>query len=327
MKRLFLLLITALMIILCGGCKKCDCFDSSKYVQGDFIGTWKGTISTFKDNKQVKKTGEVIIYQAANGLEGIINMEGVYRITGLQFNNGFWYFDVVCSDTLNPECYNWSLSGFAVFSEAEHIDFHIAGNECGTLGKQYVNWEGTLAMYSDLPDPALYYSFGKQGNTWNYLINKKSTDTCMLQQKITEAPSDRLFNGSVSNSCGWPWQHKLFYWYLDPVMYTMYDESGNGAVAASFPIDVTPGQVYSYIHGNDTTQVTLVARYQEVTVPAGKYICTKYRIVEPADSVKSGTKTDYFLWINNQFGIIKKEVTTPSGPNDILTQILLNKSF
>ncbi|MEI6457274.1 MAG: hypothetical protein WCO93_13365, partial [bacterium] len=184
-----------------------------------------------------------------------------------------------------------------------------------------------LAMYSDLPDPAFYYSFGKQGNTWNYLINKKSTDTCMLQQKISDVPSDGSFNGTVANSCGWPWQHKLFYWYLDPVMYTMFDESGNGAVAASFPIDVTPGRVYTYIHGSDTTQVTLVARYQEVTVPAGNYICSKYRIVEPADSVKSGNKTDYFLWISNQFGIIKKEVTTPQSQNDISTQLLLNKNF
>ncbi len=327
MKRLLFFAVPAFFILLFGGCKKCDCFDPSTYVQSDFIGTWKGTLTTFKDNKSVKKSGDVVIYQAASGLEGILNMEGVYRLVGQQFNNGFWYFNVVCSDTLNPECSNWSLSGFASFSEPEHIDFHMAGNECGTLGKQYVNWEGTLAMYSDLPDPALYYSFGKQGNAWNYLINKVNTDTCSLQQKITETPSAGLFNGGISNSCGWPWQHKVFYWYVDPAMYTVYDESGSGSVAASFPIDVIPGRVYTYIHGNDTTQVTLVSRYQELTLPAGKFICTKYRVVEPADSVKSTTKTDYFLWINNQYGVVKKEVTAPYGPNDISTQLLISKNF
>jgi hypothetical protein len=327
MKRLLTLTITLFLILPYWGCKKCDCFDSSGKVPSDFIGTWKGTVTAFKDNKTEKKSGELIIYQSAGGLEGILNMEGVYRLVGTQFSNGFWYFDVICSDTLNPQCSNWSLTGFGVFSEAEHIDFHMAGNECGTLGKQYVSWEGTLAMYSDTPDPAYYYNFGKQGNTWNYLINKVSTDTCALEQKITGTPSAGLFNGTVANTCGWPWQHNLFYWYIDPVMFTIYDPSGSGAVAASFPIDVTPGTVYSYIHGNDTTRVTLVARYQEVSVQAGKFICSKYRVVEPADSVKSGTNTDYFLWINNQYGIIKKEVTTPYGPNDISTQLLINKNF
>lgn len=326
----FLFFVSALFLIIhFSGCKKCDCFDSAKYGPNDFIGTWKGSISTFKENKPIKKSGEVIIYSAGGGsnLVGIINMDGVNRIIGTQFNNGFWYFDVICSDTLNPECSNWNLTGFAVFSGELHVDLHIAGNECGKLGKQFVSWEGALDKYSDTPDSAVYYNFGKQGSTWDYIINKKNTDTCILQQKITDIPSAGLFDGTVTNNCGWPWQHKFFHWYLDPVMYSIYDESGSGAIVASFPIDVTPGRVYTYIHGSDTTQVMLVSRYDEVTVPAGKFNCSKYQIIESADTALTDTKTTYFLWLSNQYGIIKKEVSNPVGPDDISTQILLSKNF
>jgi len=329
MNRFIFFVFALVFVFYLSGCKKCDCFDSAKFGPNDFIGTWKGSISTFKDNKTVKKSGEIVIYSSGGGsnLAGIINMDGVNRIVGTQFNNGFWYFDVICNDTLNPECNKWDLTGFAVFTGDLHIDFNMAGNECGKLGKQFVSWEGGLDKYSDIPDSATYYNFGKQGNTWTYIIIKKSTDTCILEQKITDLPSAGLFNGTVSNSCGWQWQNKLFYWYLDPVMFSINDGSGSGFVITSFPIDVAAGRNYSYIHGSDTTQVMLVSRDEQLTVPAGKFNCTKFKIIETADTTRAETKTTYFLWLNNQYGIIKKEVSNPIGPNDISTQVLLSKNF
>jgi len=329
MNRLLIFAVIFSSLICFSGCKKCDCFDSSKFGPNDFTGTWKGSISAFRDNKTVIKSGEIIIYSSGNGsnLEGILNMEGVYRLAGTQFNNGFWYFDVICSDTLNPECNNWSLAGFAVFSGEFHIDINMAGNECGKSGKQFVSWEGGMDKYSDVPDSAVYYNFGKQGNTWRYLINKKNTDTCILEQKITEVPSAGLFNGTVTNYCGWQWKYKVFNWYVDPVMYSIHDESGSGQVSAAFPIDVTAGRTYSYIHGSDTTQVTLISRDEQVTVPAGKFNCAKFQITEPADTMRTVARTTYFLWLSNQYGIIKKEVPDPIDPNSISTQLLLSKNF
>ena len=103
-KIVFFLLITGL-IFPETSCKKSDSYDSSKAVTGDFIGTWTGKVSTFKNNHTIVLAGDIVFYYEPDGttVSGLMSLDKVYLIIPFQLANGTYYFSVVNSDTLDPE--------------------------------------------------------------------------------------------------------------------------------------------------------------------------------------------------------------------------------
>ena len=179
MKRFLLYLTCVFLIFASPGCKKKSGFDPLIKTQSDFIGTWKGTISAFRNNKLIRQTGNISIYPEAGGntLSGLIFMNGISYFRQFQFANGTLYFKMICNDQANPNCQNWSLSGYAVFSDEGKIEIKISGNECGTLGDQYISWDGTLVSTQVSADSILYYNFAKTGNSWTYKVILKNGDS------------------------------------------------------------------------------------------------------------------------------------------------------
>jgi len=329
MKRLLFSSFFLALLVAFAGCKKCNCFDSSLFGRTDFTGTWKGTITAFKNNQRIVKSGELVLYPVNNGasLGGIMIFEETSRLVEVQLNNGQWYFTVICSDTLNPQCSNWSLTGFAAFSDEQQIEINIAGNECGPSGKQFVSYEGTLSKYNDVPDPSAYFSFAKAGNIWGYKTTLNSTDTCSLNYQMGNLNPSGIFEGNVTNNCGWPWQYKSFYWYVDPAMFSVMADATSGSVIARFPIDMPTGTTYTYYYAGDTTNITLEARDVNVTLPLGNFNCIKFRQESTSPWVKGGGLKTSYIWINNQFGIVKQEFTNPVDSTDMVMQVLSSKNF
>src|SRR5512138_1229874 len=139
----------AAMLLVAGlfsGCTKESSYDPSTATLDDFVGTWRGTLSAFKNNQTIHRSGDIIFYYPAgsNRLAGIMVVDQVYVLEEIQFKNGVFYFSVLNSDTLNPLCLNWNLAGYASHTNPQQIYAYISGNECGILGKEFVGYEGNF---------------------------------------------------------------------------------------------------------------------------------------------------------------------------------------
>ncbi len=329
MKRYLLFLICALVLTAFPGCKKKSGFDPLTKSQSDFIGTWKGTISSFKDNKLIRQSGNVVFYPEAGGesLAGLLFMKENIFVRQFQFANGTVYFNVICNDPENPNCQNWSLSGYAVFSEEGKIELNISGNECGLAGNQYISWEGTMQSTQVAADSIRYFDFGRTGNTWTYNVRLQNGDSCLVQKQINQNPADYFFQGASSQACAWGGINKSFSWTVSPDTYTLNHDSTFSLNRVYFPIYAKPGVTYKYLINSDTTTVTLVDTSVWLTTPAGTFSCFRFRHTEPFYSgMVKNTKTSHF-WINNRYGIIRQEVANPVDSTSIQLQVLAGKNF
>jgi hypothetical protein len=328
MKNHLLILLCSIFLISGAGCKK-KSFDPTTKSQEDFIGTWKGGISTFKNNQLLKEYGTMVIYPNGTNsmLSGILFMTETSVFHEFQFVDGTLYFKVDNNDPENPTCQNWSLGGFAEFSEEGKLDITITGNECGQHGNEFVNWVGSMSQYPVSQDSLKYFNFAKTGNSWTYTVTLKDGTSCQVQKQISSVSSSYIFNGAISQTCGWSGQTRQFNWNVNPAGFSIINDSSLSIKPIAFPINAKPGVVYSTFLNNDTITVTLLDTNYLVTTPAGDFTCFRYRYTEPdyADSLKV-TKTAY-LWLNNRYGIIKQEVVNPVDSTDIQLQVLSSKSF
>ena len=101
MKKYPTLLLLSILILLTAGCKK-KSFDPTSKSPSDFIGTWEGTLTTFKNNTLMKETGNFLIYPEEGGtlLGGIIYLSETRVFKQFQFANGTLYFRVYNTNDL-----------------------------------------------------------------------------------------------------------------------------------------------------------------------------------------------------------------------------------
>jgi hypothetical protein len=328
MKRSLLLLFIAIAAFSFQGCKK-DSFDPTSIPQEAFIGTWKGSISTFKNNQLLKQDGTVVFYPDATSgmLSGILFMDETSVFHEFQFVNGTMYFNVENNNPTDPFCQNWSLGGFAVFAAAGEMDIHITGNECGQLGDEFVNWRGTLTASVVPADSIQYFNFAKNGNSWTYKTYLKNGDSCQLQKQVSQVAAGDLFKGTSSQTCGWPGQNIIFSWKVSPSVFSIQYDSTLSVNPVTFPINAQTGVVYRTFQNKDTIAVILVDTNLAILTTAGSFRCVKYKYTEPVyvNAVKIN-RTSY-LWLDNRFGIVRQEVANPIDSTDVQLQVLSAKNF
>ncbi len=328
MKTRSLLLLPLLLLLTFAGCKK-DSFDKTKKTLNDFIGTWKGSISTFKDNKLMVEYGSVYIYRDANGstVSGILFMKQTNVFHEFQFVDGTIYYKVVNNDPASSFCQNWSLGGYLVFTSDNEIEIRLSGNECGQVGNEFVNWTGTLRPAQVPADSVQYFSFGKTGNTWSYEIWMKNGDTCQLDKAITQTAATYNFSGTVTQNCGWPGSNQVFKWTVNPAEYLVELDSSMSNRPVSFPIDAKYGVTYRTYINKDTASVTLVDTSVVLPTAAGNFSCMKFRYSEPVYSDGIKVNRVSYIWLNNRFGLIRQEVSNPIDSTDVNYQIITSKNF
>ncbi|HPS61753.1 MAG TPA: hypothetical protein PLK82_01765 [Bacteroidales bacterium] len=327
MKKYFLIAIGLLMLIPFAGCKKKGFDPASKTLQ-DFIGTWEGSITTFKENKLLKESGTVVIYSDPGGstLSGIFFMKETRVFHEFQFVDGTFYFNVENNDPENPFCQRWSLSGFAVFSAEGKIDIRLTGNECGDIGGEFVNWTGTLNTRQVQTDSIRYYNFGGNNRKWGYKITLDDADSCTLEKTILSGGMDYYFAGMNVQTCNWTGMSAIK-WTVTPAMFTIQLDSSVADKPVSFPISAKFGVTYHSYLAPDTVTVKKVDTAAIVVTPAGTFTCAKFEITEPVyrSNVKN-IRTSWF-WINNRAGIVRYEVANPVSPTDIGVMVLKEKNF
>lgn len=328
MKTYLLIIIGAIFLIPFSGCKK-KSFDPSGKSREDFIGTWQGSISTFKNNKSWTENGSVVIYDdvANKTLSGIIFMKETRVFHEFQFVDGTLYFKVINNDPTNPICQTWNLGGYAVFSAEGKLDIRITGNECGQIGSEFVNWVGAMVQTQVSADSVKYYNFAKSGNSWSYKITLRSEDTCVVQRQVNQVSASYLFSGATSQTCGWAGQTWTFKWNVTPAGFSIVNDSTISYKPITFPIDAKPGVVYNSYIKNDTITVTLTDVEQLITTPAGNFTCVRFMYTEPVYSGILKMRKIAYLWLNNRYGIIKQEVLNPADVTEIQVQELLTKNF
>jgi hypothetical protein len=328
MKSYLFAIILAILVIPFAGCKK-ESFDPTAKSQGDFIGTWKGVISTFKDNKLLKEYGTVVIYQDASGtmLTGILFMSETNVFHEFQFVDGTLYFNVENNDPENPFCQNWSLGGYAVFTAEDEIEISIAGNECGQVGDEFINWEGTLQSVTDSPDSVKYFNFGTTGNLWNYKVLLKNGDTCQLSKQIITAAPNYVCSGFTGQNCFGNGQNLAFEWSVSPSVFLVQKDSTVCNNPVSFPINAKYGVTYNSLVNSDTVSVTLVDTNYYLVTPGGSFTCIRFMYTEPVYYGSLKIKRSAYLWLNNRYGIIRQEVINPVGATDIRVMELSSKGF
>ncbi len=296
--------------------------------RSDFTGTWKGELVSYSHGrKEVQKYEWMIYTNPASGLlSGLLTMYETNKIEELQFHDGIWYFRVVNSDSLNPQCREWSFAGFAKFSENGMVEFNLAGNKCGPIGDQFVEWGGTMTKVSDSLDPGAHFSFIQAGNSWDYKITRSNSDTCSLNYQVGSSPSTDTFEGTMSNECGWSWQQKHFSWAMDPGRFTVLPNDTAKIPLAVFTLDMATGNIYRFKNGSDLSITSLLKHNELVTVPAGKFICNKYQVETNPDGDSQASVVSYY-WISNRYGIIKREVLNPADSTSLKLQVLTSKNF
>ncbi len=328
MKNYLLILISLIFLMPFTGCKK-KSFDPTVKTHEDFIGTWKGTISTFKNNQLLKENGTIYLYpDAATGkLSGILFMKETNVFHEFQFVDGTVYFKIVNNDPENPICQNWSLGGYIVFSADNTLDIRINGNECGQSGSEFISWAGSMGKIVVSPDSVKYYNFGKTGNDWTYKVILKTGDSCQVQKQINTGSASFLYNGATTHSCGWAAQSMTFSWRVAPDAFSIVNDSTLGNKPFVFSIDAKPGVVYRTTINLDTTTVTLLDTNQVVITPSGNFKCAWFRYTEPVYSGLLKTNRTSYIWLNNIYGVIKQEVINPVDSTDVQSQLLSTKNF
>ncbi|NQV03575.1 MAG: hypothetical protein HQ542_13075 [Bacteroidia bacterium] len=326
-KVLFFLLL-GLLIIPEQSCKKETEFDSKAVTLSQLKGTWRGSITTFKNNTRIEKSGDVTFFNNTAGdlLNGIFELGQINFLEGFMFRNGILYFNLILSDSTNPQCNNWDLGGYVYLQEDNLMVVRIAGNECGPLGKQFVTYEGYLILINPNMDPSAYFSFAQPGRVWSYETQLYNGTLCEVQQTIGSEPSPYLFTGTETNNCGWPFVQRQFNWQVEPFRFSVMAGTSATNILYSFYLDAVVDKDYRFINGNDTTYLTLIGIDVPVNVTAGSYKCGKYAIKSRIHSSGNIT-TKGTIYLSKQYGFIKMEYSEPSDPYDVQSQVLTTILF
>ncbi|MEI7660941.1 MAG: hypothetical protein WCK34_02025 [Bacteroidota bacterium] len=328
MTKYFIIILCVVIMAPFAGCKKKQGFDPMAKGRNDFIGTWTGSISTFKNNKLLKESGNVMIYlESESSLTGILFMNETIVFHEFQILNGTLYFKIPCNDPLNPTCQNWSLGGYAVFTEEGKIDIRISGNQCGPFGSEYIDWNGSLVKTVISADSIPYNSFAKTGNSWTYKTTLKNGDTCQVQKQINSGSSNFVFQGVSTQTCGWNGSSIKLKWVVSPASFSILTDSTFCLSSFDFPINAKPGVVYSSILHNDTNTVSLLDTNLLVKTDAGNFYCNRFRYTEPVISGDGRIIKRTLLWLNNRYGVIRQEVENPVDSTDVQVQVLSAKNF
>jgi hypothetical protein len=324
---IFFLLIIAGMIFILPGCKKEPSFNSSSAVPDDYIGTWRGTIRTFKDNERKTSSGDLTIMRSSDGstLRGIMMLNQTNLLMETKFSAGLFYFYMRPNDSLNPSCLNWNMAGFAKITEAGKISINIAGNECGDLGFQFVKWEGELIQVNTQPDPETYYSFASSGNQWNYRIIMDNGDTCTYNQELA-CTGINQFQANTSSFCSFQGGSGSNFWESDPAKLIIYENAARTVIENYFRLDALENTFYSWTNGVDTLTVTLEAKSELIDVPAGSFKCARFRQVTKLHSEGEVTR-EGLIWINNAAGIVRYESIYETDATYVKTKVLVSKNF
>ena len=329
MRTLIRILTIPILLAALAGCSK-DSFDPASKTRSDFMGTWKGTISTFKDNKLMKESGSVYIYPVKGGsaAAGILFMSETQVLEEFQFVDGTLYFKVKNNDPESPFCQKWSLGGYAVFTSEKEIELHITGNECGQVGNEYVNWVGTLGTATVPADSVLYFNFAAASRSWTYHSTLLDGDTCRVVKQISASPAEFSFTGATTDTCGWSGTGYNLKWTVTPAAFTIQLDSNLCEKQVNLAIDAKMGVIYrSILSGTDTVTVKLADTSTFVTTPAGTFQCDLYQYTEPV-TVGSTRYTRYSrIWLNNLHGIIRHEVQNQASTTGVTMQVLTGKNF
>lgn len=321
-------LILLLLILPEQACKKEVTFDSSAVILNQLKGTWRGRITTFKNNTLIEKNGDITLFSNVNGdlLNGIFELGQINFLEGFMFQKGTLYFNLLLSDSTNPQCANWNLGGYISLVDDNTMIINIAGNECGPLGKQFVSYEGSLILVNPGMDPSTYFSFAQTGRTWTYETHLYNGVMCEVQQTIGAETSPYLYTVTETNNCGWPLAQKQFNWYVEPFRVSVMAGTSTTDILYSFYLDAVVDKPYRFIVGDDTTYLTLTDTDVSVNVTAGSYKCGKYsidsRMHSSGDITTKGT-----IYLSKQYGFIKMDYSAPSDSSNIQSQVLSTVLF
>ncbi len=321
-------LLLVLLILPEQACKKDTAFDSSAVALNQLKGTWRGRITTFKNNTRIEKNGDVSFFDNTSGdlLNGIFELGQINFLEGFMFQHGILYFNLLLSDSTNPQCSNWDLGGYVYLQEDNVMIIRIAGNECGPLGKQFVTYEGSLILVNPDMDPSAYFSFAKTGRAWSYETQLYNGISCEVQQTIGAEPAPYLFTVTETNNCGWPLAQRQFNWQVEPFRLSVMAGTSSTDILYSYYLDAVVDKTYRFINGTDTTYLTLTDGDVLVNVTTGSYTCGKYsiesRIHSSGDITTKGT-----IYLSKQYGFIKMDYSEPSDSSNIQSQVLTTVLF
>jgi hypothetical protein len=320
-------LLTGLLVLALSGCKKDTPTYPSKATLQDYSGTWAGTLSAFKDNQVINRTGTIVFYFSAGGdrLDGILSLDLTYALSEIQFRNGIYYFQVLNSDTLNPFCQNWNLSGWAQLTSASVMHVIISGKECGQTGKEWVNYEGDFTLTSTTPDSTKYFSFAAVNHHWTYRVYTAGADSCQLDQQV-DSVSGSVYGGIMTTTCNLPWGSNPFRWDVSPMHFLVLDNYSGNEVQYAFHTDQVLNKAYYYYPGMDTNIVTLLG-IDSLYVGAGGFLCSRYRLEQRmhTDSTYQLDRGD--IYISNRYGVIRYQSTLLNDTTDFVDQSLIQKNF
>ncbi|MBE0648231.1 MAG: hypothetical protein IH596_10655 [Bacteroidales bacterium] len=326
--KVLLFLCLVLFILPEQACKKETAYDSSAVTLNQLKGTWRGRMTTFKNNTLIEKNGDITLFSNTAGdlLDGIFELGQINFLEGFMFQDGILYFNLILSDSTNPQCSNWSLGGFVFLQEDNVMIIRMAGNECGPMGKQFITYEGSLILVNPNMDPSAYFSFAQNGRTWTYETQLYNGTSCEVQQTIGAAASSYLYTVTETNNCGWPQTQKQFNWLVEPFRLSVMDGTSETDILYSFYLDAVVNKTYRFISGDDTTYLTLTNTDVPVNVTAGSYTCGKYsidsRMHSSGDITTKGT-----IYLSKQYGFIKMDYSAPSDSSNIQSQVLSTVLF
>ena len=326
--KILISLLLVLLILPEQACKKEATFDSAAVTLDQLKGTWCGRITTFKNNTWIEKNGHVTLFNNTAGdlLNGIFDLGQINFLEGFMFEQGILYFNLLLSDSTNPQCSNWDLGGYVYLEEDNVMIIRLAGNECGPLGKQFVTYEGSLILVNPDMDPSAYFSFAKTGRAWSYETQLYNGISCEVQQTIGAEPAPYLFTVTETNNCGWPLAQRQFNWQVEPFRLSVMAGTSSTDILYSYYLDAVVDKTYRFINGTDTTYLTLTDGDVLVNVTTGSYTCGKYsiesRIHSSGDITTKGT-----IYLSKQYGFIKMDYSEPSDSSNIQSQVLTTVLF
>ena len=322
-----LALVAAIFLIVTTGCEKETPYYPGKATFEDFTGSWDGELSTFQNSQIITYDAEITFFltPGSDQMNGILVMDKIYALTQIQIREGIYYFQMLNSDTANPFCANWNMSGFAQLGSADMMHIIISGKACGETGEEWLDLEGDFTLDSSSPDSTKYFSFGGVNRHWTYSVLTFGGDSCQMDYDITES-NGYLFSGSITNNCSMPWGSLPLNWDVQPMHFSVLGGQDGEDVQYTFHIDQTINVPYVYYAGNDTNIVTLLGM-DSVYVSAGGFYCSRYRLERRMHPDSSNLIDKGIISISNQFGIIRYQATVLDDTNDVIVQELTGINF
>lgn len=136
----------------------------------------------------------------------------------------------------------------------------------------------------------------KVGNTWVYDLDVTTAGFSMAGEftyEVLEEMADGTFKVTETMEIpNFPAQPDTLYWTDDDVFGIGHDMS-----------NVSVGDSWDETEDGVTYTTTVMAMNEDVTVPAGTFVCTKLK------STQSDDDTEGFAYYNEDYGMIKSEAT------------------